>query len=204
MTKTIEYFYACHSVYAYFGAWELARIAQAAGARVIHRPYDFNPVLASVGASPFPTRSKQHMDYFFGRELVRWSEFRDRPFIRARPIHHDNPVAPGNQMIIAAQTAGLDADALSRAILQAHWQEDADHADPATLIALADGLGMNGTHLFAAAQQDAAQREHAANTQAAIDASVFGSPTYFVQGDMFYGQDRLDHVARALIKPFAR
>jgi 2-hydroxychromene-2-carboxylate isomerase len=43
---------------------------------------------------------------------------------------------------------------------------------------------------------------YADNTKEAIEKSVFGSPTYFVDGDMFYGQDRLELVERALLKPF--
>ena len=42
-----------------------------------------------------------------------------------------------------------------------------------------------------------------ANTQEAVRRSVFGSPTYFVDGDMFYGQDRLELVERALVRRFA-
>jgi 2-hydroxychromene-2-carboxylate isomerase len=48
------------------------------------------------------------------------------------------------------------------------------------------------------------QRQYQANTDEAIRRSVFGSPTYFVDGDMFYGQDRLEMVERALAKPYAR
>ena len=60
-----------------------------------------------------------------------------------RPKHHDNPLALGNGAIIAAQTMDLDVHALSRALLQAHWRDDADHADAAT-IAAKEAAGVSG------------------------------------------------------------
>ncbi|WP_299960078.1 2-hydroxychromene-2-carboxylate isomerase [uncultured Roseobacter sp.] len=202
--KTIEYFYACHSVYAYFGAWRLAEIADEHGAQVIHRPFDFDPVMAAAGGAPFNARPKPHMDYFFGRELMRWAEFRNLPWIMRRPTHHDNPLALGNGAIIAAQEMGWDVHALSRALLQAHWRDDADPADRGTVARIAEDLGMDAETLVAEAMSDVTQEQHAANTQKAIARHVIGSPTYFVEGDMFYGQDRLEMVAHALVKPFAR
>lgn len=197
----IEYFYSAHSAYAYLGAWELARIAEEAGVRVIHRPFDFGPVVAAAGGADFRDRSKAHLGYFFGREMVRWAEWRDLPMIRHRPTYHDNPLALPNGMIIAA---GVNADHLSRAILQSHWRDDADIADPDILRALAEMAGLDGANLLRMAQSPEVIDQHRRNTEEAIKRDVFGSPTYFVEGDMFYGQDRLHMVARALVTPFAR
>ena len=196
----IEYFYAAHSAYAYLGAWELARIANQTGWIVQHRPFDFAPVMAAAGGKTFRDRTPSHINYFFGRELLRWAEWRDLPMIRHRPTYHDNPLALANGMIIAS---GTDADVLSRAILQAHWRDDADIADEETLRALADGSGLDGTALLDSAISEPVQTQHRANTDEAIGRGVFGSPTYFVRGDMFYGQDRLQMVERAITTPFA-
>lgn len=198
-TPVIEYFYSAHSAYAYLGAWELQRIADDAGCQIVHRPFDFAPVIAAAGARGFRERSKAHIDYFFGRELLRWAELRNLPMIRHRPTYHDNPLALANGMIIASS----DPDPLSRAILQAHWRDDADIADPTTLVAIANSVGQDPDGLLAAARSDEVQTRHAANTAEAIARNVFGSPTYFVAGDMFYGQDRLAFVERAIRQPFA-
>ena len=195
----IEYFYSAHSAYAYLGAWELDRIARESGWEVAHRPFDFAPVMAAAGGRAFGERSRAHVDYFFGRELRRWAEWRGLPMISHRPTYHDNPLALANGVIIAA---GKQAGPLSRAILKAHWRDDADIADPGTLIALAEGLGLEGEALLEAAQSPGVQDQHRRNTEEAIARSVFGSPTYFVQGDMFYGQDRLMMVERAIEKAF--
>ena len=194
----IEYFYSAHSAYAYLGAWELQRIADAADWKIVHRPFDFLPVVAAAGGPFFADRSAAHIDYFFGRELIRWAEWRGLPILRHRPTHHDNPLGLANGMIIAS----TDPDPLSRTILQAHWRDDADIADPETLMRLCDALGQDGAALIEAARSDAVLARHQTNTQEAIARSVFGSPTYVVRGDMFYGQDHLPLVERAIARPF--
>ena len=198
----IQYFYSAHSAYAYLGAQDLSRICATHGATLVHRPFLLSPVVEAAGGQPFAGRSQAHVDYFFGREIERWAEWREVPIIRYRPTHHDNPLDLPNGMIIAAQDAGLDADALSFAILQAHWRDDADHADPDTLARLATGLGMDADRLLTAAPSDRIQQIHQDNTVEAIALSLFGSPTYIVGGDAFYGQDRLEMVERALTQPF--
>lgn len=197
--RSIEYFYSAHSAYAYLGAWELERIATDAGWAIVHRPIDLLPVIKAASGDAFGSRSLAHSDYFFGRDMFRWAHLRGLPMIRHRPTHHDNPLALPNGLIIAA---GDRAGEMSRAILQAHWRDDADIADIATLTRLAERAGLDGASLIDAAHSDKVQAQHAANTDEAIRRSVFGSPTYFVRGDMFYGQDRLDMLARALDAPF--
>jgi len=197
--KTIEYFYSAHSAYAYLGAPTLGRIARQTGARIIHRPFDFLPVVQAAGAQGFKDRSAAHIAYFFGRELRRWAQWRDLEILAYRPTHHDNSLALASGMILAT----TERDTLSFAILQAHWRYDADIADPAALRAIAHDCGLDADVLLRSAQNAEIQAQFATNTDEAIARGVFGSPTYFVDGDMFYGQDRLDMVERALARPFA-
>lgn len=197
--KVITYYYSAHSAYAYLGAAELQRIANAAGWRIDHRPFDFLPVVAAAGGLPVAQRSPAHIAYFFGRELIRWAEWRDLPILRHRPTYHDNSLAPASGMILAAP----NPCALSAAILHAHWVADADIANQSTLVTIADALDLDGQALYDEGQTVKIQAQFAANTDAAIARDVLGSPTYVVGGDMFYGQDRLQMVARALHTPFA-
>lgn len=196
----IEHFFSAHSAYAYLGAWELKRIADAAGWQIAHRPIDLNPVIAATSGASFGGRSQAHKDYFFGRDMFRWAELRELPMIRHRPSFHDNPLALPNGAIIAA---GEMAGDLSRAIMLAHWRDDADIADAATLRGLAEEVGLDGDKILSGAQSAEVQSKHRANTDEAIARGIFGSPTYFVRGDMFYGQDRLAMVERAIAQPFA-
>jgi 2-hydroxychromene-2-carboxylate isomerase len=200
---TLEYFYSAHSAFAYLGSARLKAVAKAAGARIIHRPMDLHAVMAAMGVAGFAGRSKAHKEYYFKREIDRWAEFRDAPVLGRRPTHHDNDYHTANGMLIAALQRGIDIGELAHAMLEAHWRYDADLNDRDTLAALAEKTGLDAAALLDAALSEDIQAIYAANTREAIDHSVFGSPTYFVDGDMFYGQDRLEMVERALRRPFA-
>ena len=199
----IEYFYSAHSLFAYFGSARLTEIAQAAGRRIAHRPMDLPKVLVGVGATPFNERNKKHFAYFFGREEERWAEYRGAPILSHRPTHHDNDTTLANCMLIAGLEQGVDIGPLAHNILQAHWRDDADFASAETLAALAEKAGIDAAPLLDAAGTPEIRALYDNNTAEAIARSVFGSPTYFVDGDMFYGQDRLEMVERALQQPFA-
>ena len=201
--RKIEYFYSAHSAFAYLGSARLMEICRIHGCQLDHRPMDLRPVIDGVGGLPVDGRTRAHVDYFFGREIERWSELRNVPVIGHRPTHHDHALELPNGMLIAAAQQGADIDRLAHALLQAHWRDDADLADAPTLARIAVAVGIDAAPLLGAALSTPVQRQHQANTREAIDRSVFGSPTYVLDGDMFYGQDHLEMLERALAKPFA-
>ena len=200
---TIEYFYSAHSAYAYFGSRLLMQIAAQAGRRIVHRPIDLDRVLAGCGSVAFGERPLGYRNYFFNREMERWIEFRGIRGLGHRPTTHHHSPELANRVLIATIESQQSADRLSLAMLEGHWAEDADLADEKTLERLATSVGLDGAALLDSATTPAIADLYAANTAEAINRSVFGSPTYFVDGDMFYGQDRLELVAQALDKPFA-
>ena len=200
----IEYFYAAHSAYAFIGSAKFMAIAAAAGRRIVHRPVDLNQVLAGCGSTGFRERSLNYRNYYFNREIERWAAFRQVPTLGRRPQHHHHSPDRANKMIIAAMATGHNVDQLADRILVAHWAEDADHDDADTLISLAQAVGLDGAGLLAAAEDPAIAGQYQAFTDEAIERVVFGSPTYVVDGDMFYGQDHLEMLEQALQKPFAK
>ena len=199
----IEYFYSVHSAFAYLGSSRLIEIARAGNRLIVHKPMDMNRVVEAAGAGWTGSRTPARRAYFFGREVERWAEIRNAPALDRRPTHHDNDTALAHGMLIAGIAQGVDVDALAHAMLEAHWRDDADLADPVTLAALGARAGLDPEPLLHAARTPRTRAVYAANSEEAIRRSVFGSPTYFVDGDMFYGQDRLEMVERALAKPFA-
>lgn len=201
--QEIEYFYAAHSAFAYLGSARFMAIAAAAGRRISHKPVDLRRVVAEAGAVPFGRRSKPHAAYFFGREIERWSEERGAPWIGRIPTHHAKDITLPNGMLIAGIARGLNVDRLAHALLEAHWRDDADLADRSSLAAIGQSAGIDPTPLLDAALSAEVQAIYQANTEEAIRRSVFGSPTYFVDGDMFYGQDRLEMLERSLRSPYA-
>jgi len=199
----IEYFYSAHSAFAYLGSARLMEIAAAAEAKIIHKPVDLLRVMVESGAGSTRERGDRHRAYYFGREIERWAEWRGAPVVTGMPTHHLNDTALCNGMLIAGIEQSRDVDQLAHRMLEAHWRDDADLADRGTLERLANAVDLDPAPLLDAALSPAVAAIYLANTEEAIRRSVFGSPTYFVDGDMFYGQDHLEFVERALRQPFA-
>lgn len=199
----IEYFYSAHSAYAYLGSARFMAIAKAAGRTITHRPNDLRRLVPASGSTPFSERSKGHYAYYFRREIDRWAEERNAPVIVGRPTHHDKDMTLCNGMLIAGLVQDKNIDQLAHVMLESHWRDDSDLADRDTLVALARQVEMDPEPLLVAALSEEVQAIYEANTVEAIERSVFGSPAYFVDGDMFYGQDRLEMVERALRQPYA-
>jgi 2-hydroxychromene-2-carboxylate isomerase len=109
-----------------------------------------------------------------------------------------------NRVLIAALRQRINIDNVAHAMLKAHWAQDVDLSDPSALRAIGLIVGLDFDPLLEAALSTQVQHHYQANTEEAIRRSVLGSPTYFVDGDMFYGQDRLEMVERALKIPFSR
>ena len=203
MKQKIEYFYSAHSAYAYIGSGKLSQICKAHDCVLEHRPVSLSPVVEAVGEIPFADRTQSYVDYFFGRELERWAEMRGVEILNHRPTHHDNSLDLSNGMLIAAIEQNADIDTLPEAILQAHWRDDIDLSDAKSLAIVAERQGIDAAPLLEAALSPTVQAIHRANTAEAIQRKVFGSPTYFLNDDMFYGQDHLEMIQRALQMPFA-
>jgi 2-hydroxychromene-2-carboxylate isomerase len=199
----IEYFYSAHSAYAYIGSARLTEIASKANARIIHRPIELRQVMEGMGGATNRLTPRRRA-YFSGREIERWAAYRGAPIMRGIPTHHSNDIARSNGVLIAALEAGHNIDRLAHEMLQAHWRDDADLDDETALAGIIEAVGLRPAPLIDKALSGEVQKIHEQNTAEAIERSVFGSPTYFVDGDMFYGQDHLELVAQALKEPFPR
>lgn len=199
----IEYFYSVHSAFAYLGAAQLNRIAQAAGVKIIHRPMNLGQVVRAAHPDGPAKRSAANKNYYFGREIERWAEHRGVSFMGGIPNNHRNDVTLANCVLIGAAELGQDVDRLSLALMRAHWAGHMDLADEDLLRAEIGKIGLNGDELLDKATSAPVMAQYERNSAVAIERGVFGSPTYFIAGDMFYGQDHLELVERALTKAYA-
>ena len=202
--RTVEYVYSAHSAYAYLGSAQLSQICERHHVALIHRPILLSPVVEAQGSLSFRARTQPHVDYFFGREIERWAEYRGVEILDFRPTYHDADYNLASGMIIALGDTGAPVDAMAHRILQAHWRDDADLSDPETLEQIAKDLGHDAPHLMAQAASAAVQGQLRNNSDWARRVNVFGSPTYIVDGDPFYGQDHLEMVEHALRSPFKK
>ena len=194
--KIVDYYFTVTSPWSYLGHAPFLALAAKHGWDVAFKPVDFGQIFPQSGGLPLPKRPYQRRRYRMF-ELQRWRDYRGAD-LNLRPKHFPTDAGSGARMILAAVEQGLDAGALTGAIMRACWAEERDVGDTGTLIQTADGLGMDGKALSQAAESDAGKARAQALTEAAMAANVFGAPTYVVNGEPFWGQDRLELVERAL------
>jgi 2-hydroxychromene-2-carboxylate isomerase len=132
-------------------------------------------------------------------ELARWSKRLGVPII-LEPQHYPVDRGPSSRLLISTANLGKDALGLSHVILRAIWAEDQDISDWSTLTKLACQHGLDGNLLVEAAQHEGIEAQYRENTSRAIKAQVFGSPTFIVDGERFWGQDRLDFLADRILR----
>lgn len=198
MSKTIEYFFAPQSPWSYLGHERLVAIATAKGAHIEPRPIDLGKVFTVSGGLPLAQRPPQRQAYRLV-ELARWSKHLGLP-LNLHPKFFPVPADAAARVIIAARTSlGVGVSLkLTGAIMRALWAEERNISDEDTLALIADECGMDGRMLIKSAQTAGVQEQYDRNTDDAKAASVFGSPWYVIDGESFWGQDRLDFVERAL------
>ena len=198
MSKTVDYYFSPISPWTYLGHARFADMAQRHGAAVKAKPVDFGKVFPVSGGLPLARRAPQRQAY----RMVELKRFRDhlRLPLNLQPKFFPAPADPAAQFIVAAGRAGGSAAAmrLAGALLRACWAEERNIADAETLAAICAEQGMDGAALAAAAQSDAVKAEYAGYTEEAVARNVFGAPSYVIDGEIFWGQDRLEFVERVL------
>jgi len=199
MGRTVDYYFAPQSPWAYLGHQRLADLVQRTGAAVRVMPIDLGgKVFPISGGLPLGQRAPQRQAYRLV-ELQRFSQHLKVPLTlkpRYFPVGGDDAA----RLIIAADLA-LGAQAamkIAGAILAACWAQERNMADDKVLAELLSEQDLPGS-LMEASRTQAVQERYETYTQSAIDAGVFGAPSYVVDGEIFWGQDRLDFVERALV-----
>ncbi len=196
MTKVIDYYLSLNSPYAYLGSQRLEAMARAHGAKVRVKPVSFATIFPKTGGLPLPKRAPARQAYRMV-ELNRWRKACDMP-LNLQPKHFPAPELDAACAVIAAGETGGKPLELAHAILRAVWAEERDIADRATLEALAMETGHDGPRLMARAADPETRARYEQLTEEALAAGVFGAPTYVLAGELFWGQDRLDFLDRAL------
>lgn len=198
----VSCYYSLSSPWAYFAGPRMVDIARRHHARLILKPYDFQAVVTQTGGVPLRTRPPARRTYH-ALELDRWRTYLGMP-LNLAPRHYPERVTdpdwnkrPG-WMVIAAQERGLDAARLSHALLRALWAEERDTAQPEVRIAVADENGLDGAALQAAETSASVQALYRQYSDEAVAQGIFGAPIFVLDGERFWGQDRLDFLDRAL------
>jgi carboxymethylenebutenolidase len=198
--NTVQYYFAPQSPWTYLGHLRFWDVARKHGARIEVLPVDLGGKVFPVsGGLPLGKRAPQRQAYRL-LEMKRFSEHLHAP-MNLQPKYFPVAGDEAARLIIAVEGAdGADAAMhITDAVLRAVWVEERNIADEATLAALLAERELPARRLEESHSQAVAER-YETNTQRAIDAGVFGAPSYALDGEIFWGQDRLDFLDRALAR----
>ena len=197
----IDYYVSLNSPWTHLGAARIEAMAAHHGAALRIFPVDFREVIfPASGGLPLPKRSPQRQSYRM-QELRRWRDHLGIPIV-LEPKHSPfDEVFAACCVIAARETAGdAQAVALAHRILKAVWEEEQDPGDRATLARLIGEAGLNALALMALAEEPRWAEKRRADSEAALARGVFGAPSYVIGDEIFWGQDRLEFVARHLAR----
>jgi 2-hydroxychromene-2-carboxylate isomerase len=199
MPVTVDYYMTLNSPWTYLGSALFAEIAKRNDATVNIKPCKFGPIFEQTGGLPLPKRSPQRRAYRM-MELKRWRDVRGIP-VTLEPKHFPCDDTAATRLVIAAKLQGKDAHKLSLELGRALWEREESLADPATISSAAQRAGFDAAELRPGHSDAELDVLHDQFTKEALIAGVFGAPSFVLpSGEIFWGQDRLELLERALKK----
>jgi 2-hydroxychromene-2-carboxylate isomerase len=196
MPRTIDYYFTVASPWTYLGHGLFQQIAAKHGAAIRYKPMPILDVFEATGSLPLPKRPPVRQRYRW-LEMQRWRDKRGLP-LTLKPAHFPLDATLINSVIIALADRGYDPADLTGRALAAVWAEEANLNDETAIAALVTGLGFSASDVLAQAKSESVAAVLAQNGRDAIAADVFGAPGYVLDGEVFWGQDRLELLDDAL------
>jgi 2-hydroxychromene-2-carboxylate isomerase len=196
MPRQIDYFFTLMSPWTYLGHTSFVAMARRHGCKLVYRPTPLRMVFDETGGLPLPKRHPVRQRYRI-LEMQRWREKRGLPLV-LYPKHFPFDVALADRVVIAITEAGGDPSTFVGDVLAGIWARDEDLSQPELIGKIAEAAGFDGGELLAAARSEAILEHYAATINVAVEAGVFGAPSYVLDGEVFWGQDRLELLDDAL------
>ncbi|MCT7374496.1 2-hydroxychromene-2-carboxylate isomerase [Chelativorans salis] len=196
MSKTIDYYMTALSPFSYLGHQALRAVAQKHGVSLKVKPVSLMGLFENSGAVPPAKRPPVRQRYRF-LELQRVADYRGMP-INPKPRYWPVNPALADQTIIALVEAGHDPLGYVAQVFAALWVNEEDIADRAVLAAHLRAEGFDSEVILPAANKPETAAIRARNTEEAIAADAVGVPAYVLNGEVFWGQDRIEYLDHAL------
>jgi 2-hydroxychromene-2-carboxylate isomerase len=195
---TVDYYLSLNSPWTFLGSALFAEIARRNHVTVNVKPAKFGPIFDQTGGLPLPKRSPERRAYRM-MELKRWREVRGIPLTLV-PKYSPCDDTAATRLVIAARLRGEDALKLSLELGRAVWEREETLADAAVVSSAVERAGLDAATLRTGGPSDAElDALHEQYTQEALAAGVFGAPSFVLpSGEIFWGQDRLELLERAL------
>lgn len=201
MSNTIDYYLSLISPWSFLGHERLLAMAEQHGATVNIWPVDFSLVFSSTGGIPLPKRSEQRKAYRM-QELRRWRDLLQIDFNLEPKYFPVSDKLAATMVVTLREQDPAAAIRLAGACLRACWVEERDISDRDTLLGIAAENDQDGERLLAGEQS--ALKTIQQDSERAVELGVFGAPSYRLNEHLFWGQDRLDFLERALEDNSAR
>jgi len=195
MSKQAEFFFDFGSPTSYLAWTQLPRLVAETGAELRWRPMLLGGVFKATGnASPVTVPAKGRWMF---QDMARWARLYGVPLAM-------NPHFPINTLTLMRGAVGLqmrqpaDFERYVEAVYRAMWAQPVNMGDPAVMAEVLQRAGFDPAAFVALVGEAEVKAALVANTDEAVARGVFGAPTVFVGGQMFFGQDRLKFVREAL------
>lgn len=185
----VEIWFEFASSYSYLAVMRIVEAARAAGVTLRWRPFLLGPVFLSLGWNDSPFNIYPPKGRYMWRDMARLAAKYDIPFQLPSQFPRNG--------LLAARVAVLGQDQpwigdFARAAMRANFGEDRDIGQPAVIADMLTALDLPAEALIAEAQSPANKQALRAQTEQATALGIFGAPTFLVDGEMFWGNDRLD------------
>jgi 2-hydroxychromene-2-carboxylate isomerase len=194
---TLDIYFLLASPWTYLGWRRSFDIAQKYKVNTRLFPIDFGTVFKATGGLPLAQRPPARQAYRLV-DLQRWKDHYSARDFNLHPAYFPTDHTKAALLAIAARRQGENIAGFCYEVLRGLWCENKDITDQAFLKALIQKQPWNAGKLMEAVQDPAVAEEYAADTQTAITLGVFGAPSYVINGEVFWGQDRLDFVDQKL------
>lgn len=196
MARQVDYYFSFQSPWAYIGHTVFRDVVATYDLRVNHKPVVLVDLFSETGGLPLMKRHPVRQRYRMV-ELQRWRDKRGLNF-HLQPANWPFNARLADGVVIAAIEAGHDPDPFLRRAFPAIWENQLNLADHDTVVRIAEEAGLPGRQLVERSASDNIGAAYEQNRQDALAADVFGSPVYVLDGEVFWGQDRIELLADAL------
>lgn len=196
MSYAIEFWFEFGSSYSYLSAMRIERAAQAAGVPLAWRPFLLGPVFRELGWEGSPFLVQRDKGEYVWRDMARRAQKYGLPF-RRPGVFPRRALLPMRVALLAAGEAWIGE--YCRRIMHLAWAEDREIDDPAPVLAALAGLAPDPQALVERAGGEAAKAALRAQTAEARRLGIFGGPSFIVDGELFWGDDRLEDALEAAL-----